>query len=105
MMIDAVMYGMIPSDEDGELAERAAREQVEEAERAALVSAWSCSCLTGREVDAGHGDVGAEAVQDDHQEGEEDLAPEVGDLEDVLQAREHAELLGVGCDRGEVSGW
>ena len=33
MMIDAVMYGMIPSEEDGRARERAAGEQVEEADR------------------------------------------------------------------------
>ena len=35
MMIDAVMYGMIPRAKMAKLGERAAREQLEEAEHAA----------------------------------------------------------------------
>ena len=53
MMMLAVMYGMMPEREDREAAERAAGEQVEEAEHAALGA--FLELIDGERVDTGTG--------------------------------------------------
>ena len=50
-MIDAVMYGMIPSAKSAKLGERAAREELQEGEHAALLGLLG-QLLHGLEVDA-----------------------------------------------------
>ena len=80
-----------PEGEDGELGERAAGEQLEEAHHAAAALGLALQLLDGVEVDARRRDVGAHPVQGDDEQREEDLPPEVGDPEDVPDARQHGE--------------
>ena len=71
-----------PEPENGEARERAAGEQVEEAEHARLVGRL-LEALHLLEVDARHRDVRPDPVQDDDEQREEDLVPQVGDPEHV----------------------
>ena len=88
--------GHDPEPEDGGSGERAAREQVEEAEDAAgLVGGGDALDLV--EVDPGHDDVRAEQVDGDDEQGEQDLVAEVRDLEHVPQACEHQILSSLGA--------
>ena len=64
-MMLAVMYGMMPEREDREAPERAAGEQVEEAERALRLDAL-LELLDRDRVDARHPDGDAQSVQGDH---------------------------------------
>ena len=64
------------------------REQVEEAERALRLDAL-LELRHGIAVDAGHADRVAQAIEQDHRQQEQDLVPQIGDPEDVLQVREH----------------
>ena len=89
MMMLAVMYGMIPSAKIEKLSKRAAGEQVEEAERALRLDAL-LELLDRPGVDARHADGDAEPVEGDHRQREQDLVPQIRDLEDVLQVGEHA---------------
>ena len=57
MMIDAVMYGMIPRKKTDDRGERAAGEQVEQPEHAARALRLRLQLLDGLEVDVGHRDV------------------------------------------------
>ena len=59
-MIEAVMYGMMPRANTASLRQRAAREQVEEAEHAGAAALEEL--LERRGVDARHGHVSAEPV-------------------------------------------
>ena len=61
-MIDDVMYGMIPSANTANWVMRAAGEQLEEAEHAALVG-LALQVLERTEVDARHREVGPEPVE------------------------------------------
>ncbi len=61
MMMLAVMYGMMPEREDRERLEGAAREQVEQAERAALGA--FLELIDRQRVDAGNTDRGTDPVQ------------------------------------------
>ena len=79
----------MPEGEDREALEAAAGEQVEEADGTLALGAV-LELLDRQAVDTRHADGDAEAVDDDHQHREQDLVPEVGDLEDVLQVGEHA---------------
>ncbi len=80
-----------PEGEDRHLGQGAAGEQVQEAEDAALVG-LALQVLDGGEVDAGHGDVRAQPVQEDHEQREQDLVAKIHHLEDVLQAGKHGVL-------------
>ena len=54
----------------------------------------------------GHRDVGAQPVDRDDQQGEEDLPPQVGDPEHVLEAGEHSEPSSRRSTRGlDATGW
>jgi hypothetical protein len=79
MMID-------PEREHGRAGERTAREQVEEPERARRVVLLQLRDLV--EVDVRDGHVRTDAEDEDDEDREEDLLPEVGDPEHVAQARE-----------------
>ncbi len=87
MMIDAVMYGMIPRKKMETAVERAAREQVEEAEHAARALRLRLQLLDGLEVDVRHGDVRTHPEHEDDEDREQDLVPQVSDAEHVLEAR------------------
>ena len=93
MMMLAVMYGMIPSAKIEKLPNAPPENRFEEPERALLLHAL-LELLDRVLVDARHADGDTQPVQGDHPEGEQDLVPEVGDLEDVLQVRKHHGLLG-----------
>ena len=80
-----------PEREDREAAERAAAEQVEEAERALLLDAL-LELLDRLRVDARHPDGDAQSVQGDDQQEEQELVPQIADLEDVLDVRQQALL-------------
>ena len=78
-MIEAEMYGMIPSAKIESCSKRAAGEEVEEAEQ---VPDWD-DVLHRLAVDAGRRDVDAEPVDREHPEGEQEPLAELRDLEDV----------------------
>ena len=96
-----------PEGEDGELGERAAGEQLEEAHHATAALGLALQLLDGVEVDARRRHVGAHPVQGDDEQREEDLPPEVGDPEDVPDARQHGEgsWSAAGRRPRSVSGW
>src|SRR3546814_19993210 len=75
-----------PQREQRELGERAAREQLEEAEDTGALFGLALQLLHGVEVDAGRGDERAEPVDPDDQQGEQDLPAQVGDPEHVAEA-------------------
>ena len=88
MMIDAVMYGMIPSAKSANWVSAPPENSCRKA------STPPCCGLLGQlldrvEVDAGDREVGAEPVDAMISEREEDLVAQVRDLEDVLQTGEH----------------
>ena len=82
-MIDAVMYGMIPSEKMANRVSAPPREQVEEGHHAACLAPAIDQLLDGGVVDARVGDVRAESVDRDDREREEDLAAKIGNLERV----------------------
>ena len=88
-MIDAVMYGMMPRAKMANWLSAPPENRLRKPMRALLLG-LVLELLHGLVVDAGHRDGGAEPVEHHHQQGEQDLAPKVRDLEDVLQAREHS---------------
>ena len=93
-MIDAVMYGMIPSANTAAARQRAAREQVEEADRApAPVRGRVLQREDGVEVDVRDGQERAEPEDRDDEDREQDLVPQVRDPEHVPQAREPSHRL------------
>src|SRR5262249_11711825 len=71
------------------VGDRAAREQVEEADDPA-VPRVVLQLLDLAELDERDRKVGADPIDDDDEEGEEDLVPEVGDPEHVPKPGEHA---------------
>ena len=90
--------GHDPEPEDRGSGERAAREQVEEAEHAAGLLRGADGLDLG-EVDTGHDDVRAHQVDADDEQGEQDLVAEVRDLEHVPQTCEHQILSSLGASR------
>ena len=96
MMIETVMYGMIPSAKIGELGERLAAEQLQEGEHAAGLG-LRLERVDRVLVDARRGDVGAEAVQRQHPDREQHLASELPDSEDVAQELDHLGLPTAGA--------
>ena len=88
-MIDAVMYGMIPRKKIGDVRDRAAREQVEEPDDAAVVRPVLQvldRARSRRTEPAGARRAGRRAMMHDR---EEDLVAQVGHPEHVPQAGEH----------------
>ena len=81
MMIEAVMYGMIPEREQGDPPQRAARKQVEKTDDAA--AALGEELLERVDVDARYGHVGAETVDRDHRRREEYLGAKLRKLPGV----------------------
>ena len=88
-MIDARDVGHDAEGEHREPPQRAAREDVEEAEDRA--GRRLEEGVDRRGVDAGRRDVRAEAVDRQHQEREHDPLAQVGDVEDVEEALERAQ--------------
>ncbi len=93
-----------PEREDGEAAEGSAGEQVEEAEGALRLDTL-LELLDRVGVDARHTDGDAQPIQGDHHHDEQDLVPQIGDLEDVLQVRQHSDSLVGSVGSCEISGW
>ncbi len=89
--------------EDREATERAAGEQVEEAERALRFDTL-LELLDRVGIDARYADGDAQSVQGNHRHDEQDLVPQIGDLEDVLQVRQHSDSL-VGSAVVRINGW
>ena len=81
-MIEAVMYGMIPSPKTARRPERPAGEQVDEGEEPGLALLLELPLELG-DVHHRHRDVRAEPVHGDDEQREEDLVPEIRDLEGV----------------------
>ena len=75
-MIELVMYGMIPSAKTAHAAERAAGEQVDEREEPGLTLRAQLPLELG-DVHDRHGNVRAEPVDGDDDQGEQDLVAEV----------------------------
>ena len=75
--------------EDGQAHQRAAAEEVQEAEDA-RGRGLRLQALQATPVHPGHGDVGTDLVQGDDGQREDDLVAKVGDPEDVGEPGEHA---------------
>jgi len=88
MMIDRSDVRHDAEGEDREVGEGAAREQLQGTPMPP-VSAALPQLLERGDIDARGGQMGAEAVQSDHHQGEKHLVAKVCDLEDVLQVRDH----------------
>ena len=82
-----------PEREERELLERLAREEVEQAERAAGTGSGREELLERGLVDARGRDVRTEAVDRKDTGGEEDAPTQLGDAPGVREPREHALLL------------
>ena len=89
--------------EDGEVGQCAAREQLQEGEDAAGIGA-RLELLERSHVDARCGQMSAETVERDHQQGEQHLVAKVRDLEDVLQVGDHRWAPAV-TETSRISGW
>ena len=89
---------------DREATECTAGEQVEEAQRALRLDTL-LELLDGIGIDARNTDGGAEPIQRDHHENKQDLVPQIGDLEDILQVRQHSDSLVGSAGSCEISGW
>ena len=89
-MIEAEMYGMIPS------AKTVTRERLPPENMSTRPNQFAAVLLEevdqGGGVDAGGGDVVPEAVDGQQAEGEEHPLPEVGDVPDVPEALQHGSL-------------
>ena len=88
MMMLAVMYGMIPRAKIEKLSKPPPENRLKKPS-APCVLAGCLDLVDGQVVDAGDPDGDAESVDRDHRHREQDLVPEVLDLEDVLQVGEH----------------
>ena len=110
MMMLAVMYGMIPRAKIEKLSKPPPENRLRNPSAPWRVRR-RLELVDGQRVDAGHPDRDAEPVDDDHRDREQDLVPEIRDLEDVLQVGEHSAgpLLsrcgGGGAGRRPLSGW
>ena len=89
MMIDAVMYGMIPSAKIANWVSAPPEKSCRKPTTPPPLSAWRFSSCDGVEVDARRGDERPDPVEGDDQQGEEDLPPQVGDPEHVPDAGQH----------------
>ena len=89
MMIDAVMYGMIPSAKSANWVSAPPENSWRKPTHAAAGLGLALELLDGVEVDAGRGDERADPVEGDDQQGEEDLPPQIGDPEHVPDAGQH----------------
>ena len=77
-MIDAVMYGMIPSAKSAMRREPAAAERVQQVQDAAAAE-LALDLIDGLDVDARHRDVRAEAVEREQQRREGELLADLRD--------------------------
>ena len=93
MMIDDVMYGMIPSAKMANWVSAPPENSCRKPSTPRPARPGAASSLDRVEVDARRRDVRPEPVQGDDQQREQDLAPQVGDPEHVLQAGQHGWLL------------
>ena len=89
MMIDAVMYGMIPRKKIATLVIAPPEKRSRKPTTPPVLSALCCSCLIALEVDVRNRQVGTEPVDRDDADREEDLVAEVGHPEHVPQAGQH----------------
>jgi hypothetical protein len=104
MMMLAVMYGMMPRAKIEKLPKGAAGEQVEEAERTLRLHTL-LELLHRIRVDARNSDCHAQPIQGDDEHDKKDLVPQIGDLEDILQVRQHSDSLVVSAVVMRISGW
>ena len=77
-----------PEGEDRQPAQVPSGEQIEKAEQPSPLRTEEG--LQSMEVHSGDRDMPADAVDRQHQEGEDDSLPEIGDAEDVLDRFDHA---------------
>jgi hypothetical protein len=89
MMMDAVMYGMIPSAKTAKELSAPPEKRLRKP-MAPCVCACSCSCATWPRSMPGTGMLAPRPVEGDHPQREQHLVPQVRDLQDVLQVGEHA---------------
>ena len=89
MMIDAVMYGMIPRAKRANWVSAPPENSCRKPSTPPPESAWRLSSWTASRSMPGGRDVRADPVEGDHQQREEDLAPQVGDPEHVPHAGQH----------------
>ena len=75
--------------EDGEVRQARAREELQVGEHATRLLGLALQRRDGVEIDARSRHVGAEPVEGEHAQREQDLVPEVGDPEHVPQAGQH----------------
>ena len=80
--------GHDPEPEDRHPGEGSPREQVDEPEDSGALRR-RLEAVHRAQVDAGDGHLRAELVEPDDDQGEDDLVPEVRNLEHVLEASEH----------------
>ena len=105
MMMLAVMYGMMPSAKIEKLP-NAPPENRSRKPSAPCDSTPFLNCFDRVGVDARNPDGDAEPVQGDHHHDEQNLVPQIGDLEDVLQVRQHSDsLVGSAVVVVRISGW
>ena len=90
--------GHDPQREDGELGERAAREQLHEPEDPTRRVGLVPHQLHGVGIDVGRGDEGAQAVYAEDEQREEDLVAQIRDAEHVQHAVQHGQP-------SPLSGW
>jgi len=94
--------GHDPEPEDGGMGKARAREEAQVAEdparRGGLVDAVQCG-----EVDTRDRDADPKLVDGDHQDGEQDLVPQVCDPKQIAQACEHALSSSVPRARGVLT--
>ena len=86
MMIDAVMYGMIPRKNTATFVSAPPEKRSRKPTTRSAVRVLQL--LDRAEVDIRHGDVGPEPKDRDDEDREENLVPQVGDPEHVPQAGE-----------------
>ena len=89
MMMLAVMYGMIPRAKIEKLSKPPPENRFRKP-RAPWLSRCLLELVDGERVDARDADRHADAVDGDHRDREQDLVPEVRDLEDVLEVCKHS---------------
>jgi hypothetical protein len=83
MMIDAEMYGMIPSANTVKREQRAAGKHVEQAQDATLLALKQL--LQFVRIDAGHRNVRTEPIDDEREQQEDEPATQVAELAALCQ--------------------
>ena len=96
MMIDAVMYGMIPNAKMAKLVSAPPENRFSSASTPPVELACSRSEDDGVKVDARHRHLGAQPVRRDDEQREHDLPAQILNPEDVAHVAEHDEPLAIG---------